>query len=178
MLTNDSDIPLLATEQQKIQDDFDSRTTGAGKFGKILVSNSKLRYLEFGMSPKDLQLTGTNIDKLRTICSAYNVDSSLFNDPANKTYSNMTEAKKAFYTDCVLPWAEFIINNLNKYFAEKLKTDEKVVIDKSKIEVLKEVNKTLSDKVVQELSAGILTQEQALSILYPNMIFEVKPPVQ
>lgn len=165
ILTNDSDVPMLPKEMESIDEDWQRRTTGAGQFGKIKVTNSKLRYLELGMSPKDLQLTGTNIDKLRTICNVYNVDSSLFNDPANKTYSNRSEAQKAFYTDCVIPWAEFILNNLNAYFYEKFKTDEKVIFDKSKIEVLKEVNRTLTDNVIAQLNAQLIGINEAQTIL-------------
>jgi hypothetical protein len=64
-----------------------------------------------------------------------------------------------------LPWAEFVVNNLNQYFADKLKTDEKVVINKNKIEVLKEVNKSLTDNVVAQLNANLLTIPAAQEIL-------------
>jgi len=172
ILTNDSDVPLLPKDQEKLQEEWQNSTAGASRFGMVKIINSKLRYLELSMSPKELQLTGTNIDKLRTICNVYNIDSSLFNDPANKTYNNREEAQKAFYFDCVIPWAELILSYLNNWFKKAWQNDDEIIINYDKIDALKEINKTLSDKIVQEVNAGIITPEQALSILYPQLNFQ------
>jgi len=42
---------------------------------------------------------------IREICNLFGIDSSLLNDPENKTYSNKTEAQKAFYVNLIFPMA-------------------------------------------------------------------------
>jgi HK97 family phage portal protein len=116
ILTNDSDLPMLSKDIEKINNEWKEDNSGANKFGSIKLTNAKLRYFNIGMSPSDMKLMEHNISKLRIISSAYGLDSSIFNDPANKTYSNRTEAQMAMYEDVILPYTYFYLKNMNKYF--------------------------------------------------------------
>ena len=55
------------------------------------------------MSSTDLQLVEKGVINLRAICNVFGLDSSLFNDPANKTFNNRKEAEKALYTNAIIP---------------------------------------------------------------------------
>ena len=65
--------------------------------------NEALRWQPLGISPVDMNLLeGLQFTK-RGICDIYSVNSALLNDPENKTYNNMAEARKALYTNAVMP---------------------------------------------------------------------------
>lgn len=168
ILTNSSDQPMRRTEREQIQADFQDQTAGTDKFGQVMITNASLKNLKLGMSPSDLKLLESAIQKMRIICSAYGLDSSLFNDPENKTYSNRTEAQKAAYEDVYIPIAEsYIILAFNKWWlADNWGSDLRLALDKSRIGAIKQVNKDLSDKLVNEVQAGVLTPEEAKEKLY------------
>lgn len=170
ILTNDSDMPILSKEREGLQENFQNQTAGTDKFGQIMITNAKLRNLKLGMSPSDLKLLESSINKLRVISSVYGLDSSLFNDPENKTYSNRAEAQKAAYNDVYIPLAENeIIKTFNKWWLQdNWKSQLRLSIDKKNIEVLREVNSDLSAKIINEINAGIITQEEGKELLYGN----------
>jgi HK97 family phage portal protein len=165
MLTNDSDVPMLPTEREKVEADWKQRNSGAGNFGKIKITNSKLRYLKIGITPKDLEMNEANLAKLRVICSMYGVDSRIFGDPSSTTYNNMSEANKGYFTKCIIPTTEFILNKFNQYVQNKIKTLEKISFDKTKIDALKEVNEALTNNVVAQLNAQLIGINEAQTLL-------------
>jgi phage portal protein BeeE len=69
-----------------------------------------------GLSPVDLQLLESEKITLRELCNVYGVNSALFNDPDNKTYNNMKEAKKEMLTQVVLPELVLIRDAFNRFF--------------------------------------------------------------
>ena len=95
-----------------------------------------------------------NTQRLRTFCNVYGVDSSIFNDPENKTYSNRTEASKDFYSLGVLPPLDKILTGINK----DLIKDENTAIkaDTSEIAALQKDKKLEAEINVMYVSAGII----------------------
>jgi HK97 family phage portal protein len=167
-ISNGSDLPMLNNDKDELQKSFNRRHSGSEKFGQIAITNANLKYVAVGANPSDLQLLDSNISKLRVICATYGLSSQLFGDSASSTYNNMETAEKRAYTNCYIPLAKFFIDQINKWIQDTLKQSEKIKIGLDKIEVLNAVNKELSDKVINEVKAGILSQEQAFDLLYPK----------
>ena len=131
------------------------------------------------MSSTDLQIIESGVFKLRQLCNIYAVDSSLFNDPANKTYNNRTEATKSFYNEAVIPAVNRIIKGLNSWllapFSEDTGVKYRLSIDTSQIEALQkdqkaeaEKNKVVSESVTSIatlVSQGQLDSTSAINIL-------------
>ena len=175
ILTNDSDQVMLPNDKQNLQDQFDKENNGTANFGKVKISTAKLRKIDLMRTPREMSFGETSLEKLRIICALYGVDSSIFNDPANKTYSNRTEATRGFYQEVIIPLATYVLDEINKYlFQDLYKSKNKLKIDVNKIDSVKEVNKTLSDKVTNEVKSGILSAQQALAILYPDLVYDPK----
>ena len=65
----------------------------------------------------------TTKDFLRIICSSFGVDSALFNDPDNKTYSNREEAKKDYYNDVIIPIMNKVLEAINYSYGMNLQID-------------------------------------------------------
>lgn len=175
LLTNKGDYPLDSEEAKEIQKAIDKKIAGAGKFGKIITTNASVEYIQMGMSPTDLQLIESGVVKLRQLCNLYGVDSSLFNDPANKTYNNRKEAQKSLYTEAVIPSLQKIVWGLNEFivpsFNKKDNAKYKISIDKSHIPHLYEETKLKAEsnyKVAEgyvKILESQLTDEQKIKSL-------------
>lgn len=175
LLTNKGDYPLDSEEAEEIQKAIDKKIAGANKFGKIITTNASVEYIQMGMSPTDLQLIESGVVKLRQLCNLYGVDSSLFNDPANKTYNNRKEATKSLYTEAVIPSLQKIVWGLNEFvvpaYNEKDNTQYKITIDKSQVPHLYEDTKLKSEadfKVAEgyvKILESSLTNEQKIKSL-------------
>jgi hypothetical protein len=53
----------------------------------------------------------------REICDIYAIDSSLLNDPENKTYNNKSEALKGLYTHVLLPACDQFVEAMTRAFS-------------------------------------------------------------
>ena len=183
---------MTPEEARQVQAGFDRDTAGTNNYGKIKVTNKDLSYIQMAMSSADLQLIEKNVINLRSICSVYGVDSSLFNDPANQTYNNRKEAEKALYTNAIIPLAKKISQKHTKFIAENLmgpgyrirkdfekiealQTDKKQEAEKDKI-VLEGVNTIVNMPISSEAKSLLLidsygfTDEDAAIIVAPNQI--------
>jgi HK97 family phage portal protein len=160
MVTSDTDTPLSPKERERMQTEFDEDHQGAHNFGSVKVSTTKLRYLQFGMSPTDLKILEGKLSDLRDITAIYGLSSVLFNDTANSTYNNVREAEKASYTNVFIPLGNKVDDKLSRFLSERLGVDEKVIIDLTSIEVIK----ATTNEVAQALDS--------LSPLLANRITE------
>lgn len=137
ILTSDTDTPMLEPERERLQSEFDKETGGADKFNKIKISTSRLRFLQTGMSPTDLQLLEGILSSLRLICGVYGMPSVLFNDNESSTYNNVETAKKTAYTDVYIPLGRKVDRELTNWLNDLLGIDERIEIDLTSIEVIK-----------------------------------------
>ena len=118
MITDKSNRPVTPSEAAELQSSFDKQSSGTDKFGKVKVTNKDLSYIQMGMSSTDLQLIEKGVITLRAICNVFGLDSSLFNDPANKTFNNRKEAEKAMYTNVIMPIAKKIAEKHTNFIAK------------------------------------------------------------
>jgi HK97 family phage portal protein len=94
--------PLTEEQASKVEERL-AKKTGPRNRGKYLVTSASLKWQQVGMSPVDLGIIESDRMDLRMMCNLYHVPSELFNDAANKTYSNTKEAGSAVYTNAVIP---------------------------------------------------------------------------
>ena len=183
ILTNKGDYPLDSDEAEQIQKAIDKRISGARKFGKIIATNASVEYIQMGMSPTDLQLIESGVVKLRQLCNLYGVDSSLFNDPANKTYNNRKEATKSLYTEAVIPSLQKFVWGLNEFvvpaYNKKDNAQYIIKIDKSKIPDLYEDMKLkaesdykIAEGYVKILESSITDEQKIKSLMYAYHLTE------
>jgi HK97 family phage portal protein len=165
ILSDESERPMRPDEATDLQTQANSEMGGSTKFGRIRVSNKKLRFIQLGLSPQDLQLLEQGVIALRSLCNAFHVDSSLFNDPENKTYSNRKEAEKSFWTDAVIPELEKTKRGLNMWLMSGISEFEgrnlKLNYDVSQIEVLQDDLSIKADRLSKLRLSGIITGNDA-----------------
>ena len=99
---------------------------------------------------------------LRTICNLYHVPSELFNDAANKTYSNTKEAARAIWVNAVIPALTQFRDSFNAFIKGKYEQDIYIDFDQS---VIPELQDDLQTQVAQLAGAWWLTPNQRLEIM-------------
>lgn len=175
LITDKSNRPMLPEEAEKVQSDFNSQTSGTRNFGKIKVTNKDLAYIQMAMSSVDLQLIEKGVVNLRSICNVFGLDSSLFNDPENKTYNNRKEAEKSMFTNAIIPISDKVAEPLTRFIAwnhypaknvrmrqdfssiEVLQTNKKEEADKDKV-VVDGINVILNMSAPKEVKANLLRE--------------------
>lgn len=129
--------PMTEPESRTLQAAFDRDNSGTHNFGRVRVTNKDLKYIQIAMSPQDLKLIEHGVVNLRAMCNVFGINSSLFNDPANKTYNNQKEAKSELYTNAVIPLNEKKAAKLNELILKNDPT-KRFRYDYSNVEALQE----------------------------------------
>ena len=113
--------PETMTEEtaSKLQKEYEQKYTGAWNRGKIIMAGAKMDWKQIGLSPVDLNIIESQKMSLRDLCNIYQVNSSLLNDPDNKTYQNVREARKALYMEKIFPELDSIRDELNRWLVER-----------------------------------------------------------
>jgi HK97 family phage portal protein len=167
LITDKSQRPMLPDEAAKVQADFDNQTAGTRNFGKVKVTNKDLAYIQMAMSSVDLQLIEKGVVNLRAICNVFGLDSSLFNDPENKTYNNRREAERALYTNAVMPVSDKIAEQLTMFLCPNHFPNRTVRMrqDFSKVEALQSNFQEESGIYANLKGAGIISSNTAAAKL-------------
>ena len=134
-----------------------------------MFTNASLEFVNMGMSSADLQLMEQGIISLRAICNMYNVSSVLFNDPASSTYNNVTEAKKDFYVDAIIPLLNLFKENYNNWLVKPYAEAEnkKIYLDYSveNIPALQEDINKKAQTVKILIEKGIITPNEGREMI-------------
>ena len=125
---------------EKIQDRI-SENGGADGIGKPIIlsgfdEKSKIHNLDF--TPRDFDFMEATAEIRNITSNVLNVPDLLIGGKDNAKYNNMQEAKKALYTENIIPAAEQIKSCINRLFQKDFGHNELIDFDTSKIEVLKD----------------------------------------
>jgi HK97 family phage portal protein len=124
---NAGDQGLTPEQAEMLKQKYSREYSGPKNRGKPLITSAAIKWQQMGMSPVDLNIIESDKMDMRTICNLFHVPSELFNDAANKTYSNTKEAGSAVYTNAVIPALTQFRDALNQFI--KPKYEEKIFID-------------------------------------------------
>ena len=111
--SNEEKMKMSPKELQSLSDKYQEKFGGAENFNKVLFTTAMAKWDNMGLSPVDMAILESKIHDLRTLCNIYSVQSQIFNDPANKTFNNQKEAKKAAMTDAIMPLLNSVRDELN-----------------------------------------------------------------
>lgn len=115
---------LTQEQADKLQESLNAKS-GVDNYGKVHVTSAPLRWTQFGMNAVDLNLIQQNKMTARDLCNIWKVNSALLNDPENKTYNNMKEAKKALFTETILPELYTLRDEFNSWLLPTYKDSDK-----------------------------------------------------
>lgn len=129
---------------------------------KWMATSADLKWQQMGMSPADLSIIESDKMDLRVLCNLYHVPSELFNDAANKTYSNTKEAGRAIWANAVIPALTQMRDAFNAFIKGKYEQDIYIDFDQS---VIPELQEDLATQVTGLQNAWWLTPNQRLEIM-------------
>lgn len=89
--------------QEKLRKDYGNED---GKFNFIL-SNAEISYTPINIPVKDLEMVEKVNDAMKWICDLFQINPDLIF--GGSTFTNQTEAYRAFYRDCIVPLAERVL---------------------------------------------------------------------
>ena len=83
--------------------------------GIAITPATKLQWINFGLSPTDLQVLEQIGLSSEMICQAYQFPAGLLGLGSNDTYENQKEYKKALFQNCVIPELNKIKDEFNRW---------------------------------------------------------------
>jgi phage portal protein BeeE len=155
----ESNIPLTNDELEQLRKNVHEKIRKGG-VGGIEPVSIPIEILPISIDNQKYRLIEIRTQLIRELCNLFQIDSSLLNDPENKTYSNKTLALKALYTNVIIPIA------YEAAYALQTRTlDYVITIETSNIELLHEDRVAQADYVIKLLQAGLITPDKAKSLL-------------
>jgi HK97 family phage portal protein len=111
---------------------------GALNAGKAMVLQAGMDWKQMSISPKDMDWINAIKQNRREICAVFGVPPELLGDAQQKTYSNYKEARRAFYQETVIPFAQLLFAGLTKGLASEWGDDLVIDFDRDAIDALQE----------------------------------------
>ena len=112
-----------------LSDSYNDKYGGPNKAGTPIITSTKMGWQQIGMSPVDLNIIESQKMSQRQLCNIFGMSSSLLNDPDNKTFNNMEQAKKELITNAVLPELVSLRDDLNRWLLPAYNKTGKLYLD-------------------------------------------------
>ena len=155
---------VTLSEREALAELLTEQRRAAG-LGAISVLPLRAEVLELKEKIADHQLPELKLAILRELCNLFAIDSSLLNDPENKTYSNKTEAQKALFVNVIIPYAAKFAHVLNTALRAAGNFTATITYDASSIESIAEHKQQQAQFVLQLLASGVISIEEARKML-------------
>jgi HK97 family phage portal protein len=105
--------------------------------GLPLVLKDKMGKLDLGQKLADMEIINSSNEAKEALCGVYGIPPELFGLGA-RTYSNMSVARKAAWTDCVMPFLDKVTTTFNASIITEKYKDYCFDFDYSDVEELQE----------------------------------------
>lgn len=121
----------------RLRAQIDQDYAGADRAGFPMLLEGGLEWKEMGLSPKDMDWLESRKMSKQDVAMGYGVPAELIG-LKEATYENRREAKRAFYTETVLPIADFLTSDLNNWLVPLYGQRIRLAYDRDAIEALQE----------------------------------------
>jgi len=146
---------VFTPQQAKdLEEDISRRFRGADKAHKWAVLRFEAEMQPGGITPKDAEYLGALNFSLEEVCRAYDMPLDLVG--GQRTYQNVEAALKAMWTQCLLPEAGFIADELTGQLLPLFPGEADVVeFDSSKIHELQEDREEVVNQIATLNRVGV-----------------------
>jgi HK97 family phage portal protein len=128
---------------------------GAGE--ELFLENAT--WHQMGFSPADSEVSNQQILSKRDIAAVFHVPPELIGDTASKTYSNFQEARRALYTEAVIPLLTQFRDDWNQTIGKELGSP--LDFDKDTFDAISAARAEATDRVNKLWSSGVITHNEA-----------------
>jgi HK97 family phage portal protein len=150
-----------------IRDEWRKRYAGPSNARVPLVLNAeKADYVNFGLDPVDMDFLNQRKLNRIEICAGFSVPSQVVGDPEGQTYSNYSEAVKAFWENTIIPkYLDRIKGTLNSSLVIRYADNLYVEPNLDGIQALHESIDAISKRVQGLWEKNVITQNEAREAL-------------
>jgi HK97 family phage portal protein len=153
--------PLSQDEREFIREQFRKKYAGHENVGIPLIIEADSEYKPSPITPKDNQFIETQNFIRRRLCSVFGVASELLGDAENKTYSNVREARKALFSEVIIPKLSQLRDLFNAKLPAYFNEDVYVDFDTSELEIFHEDKEAQANRLQRLVSSGIISINEA-----------------
>ncbi len=120
ILSGEKDTGVEFTKDQgiAIQEAWDKKIRNTdgnmSNYMKVIIARNPMKWIQMGYSVVDMNVIESMRYTLQDICNLYHAPLPLFSLEAS-TLDNYKEARKAIYTDCVIPFFDRLIPKMNSW---------------------------------------------------------------
>lgn len=112
----------------RISKQIEEQFTGHNNAGKPIVLEGGMDWKELSLSPKDMDFIKAKDNAAREIALAFGVPPQMLGIPGDNTYSNMKEARLAFWEQTVIPLIEEMASALNNWLVPMFNMSDELEI--------------------------------------------------
>jgi len=148
---------------RKLEEEWQRRYGGGANARKPLILNSdKATYQPLGLSPMDMDFLNQRKVNRTEICSAFGVPSQIVGDPEGQTYSNFSEAQKAFWENTVIAkYLDHIKEKLEQDLLPRYSDNLVLKYDLSGVGALKENEDKKATRIRELWKSGLIKRNEA-----------------
>jgi HK97 family phage portal protein len=134
-------LKFNTTKEQKdyLKNAWHEEYEGSRNVGKTVVVEGDAEYTQLSMNQKEMDWLGGDKINSGKICSVFGIAPELIGAGTEKKYSNYGEARRALYTEVVLPMMAFITDELGRWLMPMFGLKNAILkVDTEQIEALQE----------------------------------------
>lgn len=144
----------------RLRAQIDQDYAGADRAGFPMLLEGGLDWKEMGLSPKEMDWLESRKKSQMDIAMGYGVPFELIG-LKESTFANRSEARKAFYTETVLPLADAITDDLNNWLIPLYDQRLRLAYDRDSIEALQEDREKLWARIEKATHLTINEKREA-----------------
>lgn len=167
----DQGVSLTKEQRLSIEEQLNLRLKGKDRAHRLAVFSHAMKVETPALTPSDAQFMELLNWTLADVARVYKVPPTKLQDFSRATYNNVSEADKAFYTDCILPEARRIAGALNEQLMPMFGPDLVLEFNVSQIPALQEDQTEITSQMVQLHKMGV-PLNKLLEVYRPDLLPE------
>lgn len=112
------DMEFSEEQSDAMKEQYKREYVGPKKYGLPVITSAKMKWQPMAMSPADLAIIELQQATLVDIARVYNVDPSILGDKEKSTFNNVETARKALWTDTIIPELTSLRDDLNEFLGK------------------------------------------------------------
>ncbi len=156
-----SNTTLTDQQFERIKSQLNQEWMGPKNAGKIaILEGERITWQSMSSTPAELDwIAGRKLSHLE-ICRVFKVPPELVGIAEGKTYSNYQEARKAFWTETIIPYALLLEADLNRFLQPVLGAGYWLGFDRENLEPLQEERSAVWTRGQAAYQAGAITANE------------------
>lgn len=128
--------PLTDQQLDALRDQISERYSGTRNAGRPLLLEGGLKWQDTGRSPRDQDWISGMTMAARDIALAFGVPPQMIGIPDSQTFANYAEARQSLWEDTVIPLANDLITQLNRWLLPRFDDRAEFVMQLDQIPAL------------------------------------------